>query len=596
MSFADFHSPTISSLKISKKAPLQLIRRLRIPAIFCALCVLVCELIARPCAAMSICDDGPYILMARTLATTGHIVYNGWAAPMLGWQLYLAAAFIKLFGFSFTAVRSCTVLVAMALAFILQRTLVLAGITERNATLGTLAFVLSPLYLMLSATFMTDIFGLFAIVLCLYGCLRALQSSSDRSTIAWLCFAVLTNAVCGTSRQIAWLGILVMVPSTLWLLRARRRVFLIGAAANLAGIFFVFVCMQWLKHQPYLVPIPLLVRNFPAKDAMKDLALLLLELPFLLLPITAIFFPEIRRARTGITASVLALLLAYSFLASYPSHLRGDFRTLLQPTSLDWVSVSGILIGGMLHGHPLVFLLPWVRVLFTFITYGGLIGVAITWVRSRRAPSNHIPSGHISWRQLSILLGPFILAYLVLLLCSVGSNHNVYDRYAFALLIVALLCLVRLYQEYVRTQLPALSILLLLFMAAYGVAVTYNNDSFYRARVALANELRNAGVPATSVDNGWEYNIDVELQYANHINDPRILDPADSYVPVASPAGICQMFWYDRTPHIHPLYGVSFDPNACYGPAPFAPVHYSRWPYRTPGTLYVVRYTPPTKP
>jgi hypothetical protein len=56
------------------------------------------------------------------------------------------------------------------------------------------------------------------------------------------------------------------------------------------------------------------------------------------------------------------------------------------------------------------------------------------------------------------------------------------------------------------------------------------------------------------------------------------------------------MFWYDKTPHIHPLYGVAFDPAACYGPAPFAPIHYSRWPYRTPGTLFVVRYTPAAKP
>ena len=92
---------------------------------------------------MGICDDGPYILMARTLAATGHIVYNGWATPMLGWQLYLAAAFIKLFGYSFTTVRISTVLVAMALAFLLQRTFVRAGITERNATLGTLALRLS---------------------------------------------------------------------------------------------------------------------------------------------------------------------------------------------------------------------------------------------------------------------------------------------------------------------------------------------------------------------------------------------------------------------------------------------------------------------
>jgi hypothetical protein len=27
---------------------------------------------------------------------------------------------------------------------------------------------------------------------------------------------------------------------------------------------------------------------------------------------------------------------------------------------------------------------------------------------------------------------------------------------------------------------------------------------------------------------------------------------------------------------------------------PFAPVHYARWPYRTPGTLYGVRYVSPS--
>ena len=55
------------------------------------------------------------------------------------------------------------------------------------------------------------------------------------------------------------------------------------------------------------------------------------------------------------------------------------------------------------------------------------------------------------------------------------------------------------------------------------------------------------------------------------------------------------MFWHDYTPHIRPVYGVSFDPDACYGLAPFAPVHYTRWPFLTPGTLYIVRYLPPMK-
>jgi hypothetical protein len=84
---------------------LQLVRRLRIPALFCSLAVLVCELVSRPYASMGICDDWPYILMARKLLATGHFAYNGWAAPMIGWQLYLGAAFAKVFGSSMTAVR-----------------------------------------------------------------------------------------------------------------------------------------------------------------------------------------------------------------------------------------------------------------------------------------------------------------------------------------------------------------------------------------------------------------------------------------------------------------------------------------------------------
>ncbi|MGA8940631.1 MAG: hypothetical protein WB439_15825, partial [Acidobacteriaceae bacterium] len=121
---------------------MQLIRRYRISALVCALAVLACELISRPFANMGICDDSTYIVSAHRLATTGHILYNGVETPILGWQLYLGAAFIKLFGFSFTSVRMSVLLVAMALAFVLQRILVRSGISERNATIGTLALVL----------------------------------------------------------------------------------------------------------------------------------------------------------------------------------------------------------------------------------------------------------------------------------------------------------------------------------------------------------------------------------------------------------------------------------------------------------------------
>ena len=365
---------------------LQLARRLRLPALFCALAVLGCVLVSRPYVSMGVCDDGPYILMAQKLAATGQFAYNGWAAPMIGWQLYLGAAFVKLFGFSFTAVRFSTVLVAMALAFLLQRTLVLAGITERNATLGTLAFVLSPLYLMLSVTYMTDIFGLFAIVICLYGCLHALQSPTQRSTILWLCFAVVSNAVFGTARQIAWLGILILVPSTLWLLRAQRRVLLIGAIANFAAVLFMIGCLQWLKHQPYVIPERLVPDAFPVGHLLGQLTYLFLDAPFLLLPLFAIFLPELGKAPRRILVAIVAVFGGYFFLALYPSHLRGNFPLEPMLFNGNWVSVHGIYEGVVSlsdwHSITPLFLHTGARIVLTIASLGGLAGLLVSLFRT----------------------------------------------------------------------------------------------------------------------------------------------------------------------------------------------------------------------
>jgi hypothetical protein len=564
--------------------------RLRIPALFCSLSVLICDLIARPFAAMGVGDDGPYILMAQHLAATGHIAYNGWAAAMIVAQLYLGAAFIKLFGFSYTTVRSSTVFIAMIVAFVLQRTLVRAHISERNATFGTLALVLSPLYLMLSATFMSDITGLLAVVLCVYGCLRALQTSTDSATIAWLCFAIFTNVVFGTSRQIAWLGILVMVPSTLWLLRARRRVFFSGAAATLAGALLILACLQWLKHQPYVIPVPVLSENFPVLHAIAQLILFFLDIPFLLLPIVAMFVVALRKASPRTVISLSILLLVYFFLAIHPGHLQRPLSSVFEPSTGDWVSVQGFYTGGGMHGHPPIFLNTGVRALFTFVCFAGLAGLVYSIRRFPRLSSGPA-STELSWWQLGVMFVPFTLAYVILLVSTVATTHHIFDRYALGMLIVPLVYLLRYYQERIQPQLPLAMSFVILAMAIYGVAVTYNTFSFHRARVAVAAELAAKGIPPTSLDDGWEYNFDVELQHADHLNAPWLKTVAAGYTPIPKPPyRPCPTFWYDRTPHVHPVYVVSFDPNDCSGAAPFAPVHFSRWPYRTPGTLYVARY------
>jgi hypothetical protein len=577
---------------------LHVIRRFRILAIFCALAVLLCELISHPFAEMGISDDGPYVVMAHTLATTGHILYTGWAAPMLVWQLILAAAFIKVFGFSYSVVRMSTMFIAIVMAFVLQRILVRANISERNATLSTLALVLSPLYLVLSATFLTDITGLFAIVVCIYGCLRALQSITDRSAVAWLGFAVITNAVFGTSRQIAWLGILVILPSTLWLLRSRRRVLIAGSAITFTGALFIFACLQWLKHQPYSIPEHLLPNIFPIAHTLGEFVHTFLDIPFLLLPLFALFLPQIRKSRPRVQVIIAAISLVYLLLAIHFRYTHPDF--LLEPTGGargGWVGIHGIHEGTDLQGVPPIFLHTGLQILITIISIGGLLGLFASFAQSNRAALPVFPSAYppVSWKQLATLLVPYILVYTLLLIPR--ATNLLFDRYMLAPLVVIVLCLVRYYQDKINSRIPVAGVLLVGIMAVFGVVLTHNTFAFYRARVALATELHSAGIPDTSIDNGWEHNFDVELQHADHINEPEIVLPANAYVPTPlPPPTVCQTFWHDFTPHIHALYGVSFDPNVCYGPAPFASVHYSRWPAHTPGTLYIVRYTPPTKP
>ena len=544
---------------------------------------------------MGVGDDGPYILMSHILATTGHLVYNGWASPMLACQLYLGAAFIKLFGFSFTTVRMSTLFTSMALAFLLQRTMVHASISERNATLGALALVLSPLYLMLSVTFMSDITGLFAIVLCLYGCLRALQSPNQRTAALWLCFAIITNTIFGTSRQIAWLGTVVMVPSTLWLLREQRRLLFIGAALNFAGLLAIYACMHWLKQQPYVVPVPMFVSDFPWAQAFAQLSYILWDIPFLLLPIVALFLPAVRKSRRRTFITLSCLFLGFLCLATYPSHLRGSFAHFLEPATGglgSWVTAHGMIEVFVVPGQAPPYLSPWIQVLFTIASIGGLLGIVLLLVRTRSFTS----ATDSASKKLVVLVAPFSIAYLLFLGIAAGTNI-LYDRYALGLMAVALPFLLLLYQERIRRRIPTICMVLIALMAIYGTALTHNIFALDQARVALAGELTATGIPDTSLDGGWEANLDVELRHADHINNPLLNTPSAGYIQTAPPpAGPCQMSWYDKTPHIHALYGVSFDPNACYGPAPFAPVHYSRWPYRTPGTLYVVRYTQPAKP
>src|SRR5438309_5669618 len=230
------------------------LRRSQRNGLICACIVAACVLVTYPVAEMGFQDDWSYIRTALEFARTGHFVYNGWATAMLGWIIPWSAVFIKIFGFSFTLVRLSMLPVTMACIYLFHASLVRFGIRDRNAVLGALTVGLSPIFLPMAAGYMTDVAGLFVIVLCLYLCQRAAAARSDRAAVLWLCCAAISNVVGGTVRQICWLGALVMVPSTVWLLRKRRGGIATGISLWGVSILGVLACLHWWNSQRYSVP------------------------------------------------------------------------------------------------------------------------------------------------------------------------------------------------------------------------------------------------------------------------------------------------------------------------------------------------------
>lgn len=557
-----------------------------LPAMAYAITLLVCYLVIRPYAEIGINDDWSYIKTAQVLAQTGRIVYNGWASPMLGWQLYFGALFIKLFGFSFTAVRFSTVIEAMATAFLLERIGERAGLNAWNATLATLTFVLSPLYFPFAFTFMTDISGVLCVAVCLYMCLRAVQAQSERSAMVWISLASLVNAVGGTARQNAWLGVLVMLPSTLWLLRHKRRVLIAGCISWVVGVGIVAAAMHWFSRQPYTIPESPFSEGIHA-GTLRILAgfclrtigqLALLSLPVLLM------FAAVLRSWNRRIAAVFAAGVLFFTIPGVALIRVGRLHDWLAPFFKDYITDSAFarLSALAAMGSSLDIARDSLSALLTVAIVLGILsffGCLFAGARDRLAPKATTVA--CSWREIWIITGPFCAATFALL-ALIALERGIFDRYLLPLLMILLLFLVRYYQERVGAKLPWACVLLIALFGGFSAAATHDEFALYRGYVTAIDEIRSSGAPANTILGPSEFVGWTEIEEMGYIDQPPIGVPQGAYVPLPQrvfPAScdVNLVGFLDVIRGIKPVFAVSLNPRECDGEAAFPPVMYRTW-------------------
>ncbi len=527
-------------------------------------------------------DDPSFMWSARVAAQTGRIVYNGWATPILTWMLYLGALFIKLFGFSFTILRVSIATLSLAVIFLLQRLFERCGIARPAATLGTLTVVLSPLFVPLSFSFMTDIAGLFTILLCMDLCISALRASTDRAACGWIAGAALTNAAVGSIRQITWLGVLLIVPCTAFLLRKRRGVLPVAAASWIVSVGFVYLCMRWFAHQPYSITEPLIAKAWDRSTVSEITGYLLFVLDFFLflLPVSAAFLVRYPwRSRPGRITAIAAVFLLLGSYAIFLRHHRYDL--FLAPFAGNYFSPRGLidvpeLLGQRADSFPLA-----LRILLTALTFASIFALiasvwnALTASRSNVSLTPRNAHSPLSWPTLLILFGPWSIAYLILL----ATRNDMWDRYLLPFLVVSLVFVLRFYQQEFQGRLPLLCALLLAGYALVDTAGMHDVFAMTRARLQAVDELRTAGIPRTAIRAGFDIDVWTQLELTGYYNDSRLKIPAGAYHPVPPPSipERCQYEQAEKTPDIHPRFGLAFSPTDCYPAAAFGPVHYSTW-------------------
>jgi hypothetical protein len=511
---------------------------------------------------------------------------------------YLGALFIKSFGFSFTIARSSVMVVSLLGAALTQRAFVRTGASEWTATIATLTLVLSPLYLPVSVSFMTDAPALVVLVLCVYCCLRAFQADSDKATLIWLACATLSNLAGGTVRQTAWLGALVIVPSAVCYMRQRRHFLLAGAGLWVISGLTVALYLRWFRAHPYTVADKIFYRyHFYSILYAADTALVALTC---LLPVMSAFVIKYpvggRRTRNiaAITGAIVGALF-FCWARTTPRNYFSVFKNIPFGFPGNYLTIKGVGGTAILGDGPDVAptIVRFVIVVATFSAFCSFISCfrnarSALFAADKNKASDQHGYLHISNGYLVTLLAPFVVVYLFLIV----TRASVWDRYYLPLQFIFTLGLIRIYRQTISERLPSLSLILGVVFAAYAVVTTHDLFALSRARLDAANEILAAGVSRTAIEAGFEYDGWTQLEQTGYVNEIRILLPADAYrqwVPPNAPVS-CIGWFRSYTPSIHPEFHLSHVPdNNCYGPSQFPPLAYETWLPPRRRTIYILQ-------
>jgi Dolichyl-phosphate-mannose-protein mannosyltransferase len=532
------------------------------------ICVLVIPslfLLCNPFVEIGINDDWSYVRMARVLAETGRLQYDGWTNAMVGPHAVWGMAFIKLFGFSFSTLRASMIPIAMGCSVLIYCIARWIGLSRWMAVFGSLGVVLSPIFVPVATVFMTDVSALFLFLLSTYCAMRA-ADSTRRSAMLWLFVAALAGVMAGSVRQIMWGAPILMIGSFIYIRRKDRVLLVVSAVMLLIMAFAVISCLHWLSSQLYSHQEKLhLSQVITGFRRLGFMGLMVLTLALFCMPVL-MYLIGTRRVWRGATWDFVGAIGLTAFAAVRSPILVHAPWIGNVVTKFGLLSPNEVVVGD----QPVILSEPVCYIAGTIVLLC-LIFAGITVIRLYRvwnaatSSRESVPGGNrlaiFGWMTL-----PNFIAYLALLV--LRSDGFVTDRYLLPLLAVATIAILAVAARLPGARLTVLPWLCLLLIGSYSVAITRDAFRMSEARARATDRLRQRGIARECIMGGYEYDGWTELDMAGYIKYPDKLPPRNTPL---------DYYFFQWAPHVKPKYYVVLSLQNNLPSAAVLDVPYSTW-------------------
>lgn len=464
---------------------------------------LLAMLLTWPVGDFPLDDDWSYAEAVKHWVDTGEYWVSDWPAMTLFTQVIWGGLFVKVFGFSFYALRISTLVLAVLGLFAFRQMLVRLQLPNYWQLLATLTLVFNPIYFELSLTFMTDVPFLSLIALSLYAYLRAFEADA----LKWWAAATLGCTLAILLRQPA-----LLLPAAMGAAAVIARPGWKRLSLALGSTLLVYFSLQgyifWQEHTPGGLPaafskpgkiLDMLEPDYLLWKLRSVSGLYLLYIGAMLLPVLLLsrWKPKTRAEWIFALGAAALSLIAVGF--SWEQGLLGN--------TLNHLGLGTIPLPGVHHTGHWAALPQWMALPAKLL---GVLGLLLLIGQSSLRLFSLWRQYQQNWRPTAPKLTPSqtfrlgILGFLIPYCFFLLINFVHFDRYLLPVVLGGLLLLQPVGSP--RKWLRRASVILLVAMAGFSIAGTHDYFAWNRARWAALHAAMDSGIPPTQIDGGFEFN------------------------------------------------------------------------------------------